>query len=228
MSELERELRALAAVVDIPPTPDIASRMRLPAPVRRRTMWPRLAAVVVAVLVVALATSFAVPQARTAILRFFGIGSIRIEFVDRLPEVEPGAPLDLGEEIDLSEAPFPLLGSSLLGDPDRVYLHGHAVTLLYGSPQHVRLLLTQIADSDFTPDIGKKIAGTGTRVEFVPVDSPDEPGLWIVGRQHVVELPGGEPRFAGNTLIWRRGALTLRLEGAARLDQALAIARTLK
>jgi hypothetical protein len=44
----------------------------------------------------------------------------------------------------------------------------------------------------------------------------------------VVLLPGGRPRLAANMLIWTKGTFTLRLEGAASLKQALAIAETLE
>ncbi len=47
------------------------------------------------------------------------------------------------------------------------------------------------------------------------------------GNPHVVELPGGPRRLAANTLIWARGPLTIRLEGAASLQQALAIGNSL-
>ena len=229
MSELERELRALGTTIDYPVTPNIASRVGPPVLDRPRPVWSRrLAPAVVVAVLVAVAASFTVPQARTAILRFFGVGAVRIEFVDRLPEVRPTAPLELGTAIAPADAPFPLLRSTLLGDPDGVYRRGGVVTLLYGSPQRVRILVTEIAGSDFTPGIGKKLAGTGTEVDFVPIRGAIGPGIWIHGRPHVVRLPGGPPRLAANTLLWNHGQLTLRLEGAPSLEQAVAIAETLK
>src|SRR5919202_5784051 len=106
MPELERELRALAAQIAYPLTPDLAAavRQRVQAQPRRRA-WARPLAVAIAVAAVAIGAAFAVPPARTAILRFFGIGAVRIHFVDRLPEVRPG-PLDLGAEIDPAAPPF--------------------------------------------------------------------------------------------------------------------------
>ena len=102
------------------------------------------------------------------------------------------------------------------------------VTLLYGTPDRVRILVTEIAGSDFTPEVGKKLAATGTQVEFVPIRGSVGPGVWIQGRPHIVRFPGGPLRLAANTLIWTRGQLTLRLEGAASLEQAVAIAETLR
>jgi hypothetical protein len=227
MTELELGLRGLAEAVDFPETPDIASEVdvRLRASPRaarsRHLAWAVALSVLVAA---AVAAGLAVPQARTALLRLFGVGEVRIELVDRLPEVRPGAPLDLGTPIEAADAPFVLLRPTLLGDPDGVYRRGSVVTLLYGRPERVRMLLTEIASSGFTPDVGKKLAAAGTHVEFVPIRGSAGPGLWISGRPHTVQLPGGRPRLAANTLIWTRGRITLRLEGAASLQQAVAIA----
>lgn len=228
MTDLEHELRVLAAAVDFPETPDIASNVRRHLPDRRRAAWRGRIALAVAIAVLAVGAGFAVPQARTAILRLFGVGAVRIEFVDRLPEVRPEAPLELGTAIDPADAPFLLLRSKLLGDPDGVFRRGDVVTLLYGTQERVRLLVTEIAGSDFTPEVGKNLAATGTHVEFVPIPGSVGPGVWIEGRPHVVLYPGGPPRLAANTLIWKHGQLTLRLEGAASLEQAVAIAETLK
>ena len=229
MTELERELRGLAAAIAFPETPAITANLRL-APgtqPRPRRTWRTAVAVVAVVLAVAVVAGLSVPQARTSILHWFGIGEVRVEFVDRLPEVRPGAPLELGAAIDAADAPFPLLRPALLGEPDGIYRLGDAVTLLYGSPEHVRALVTEIVDSGFTPYIGKKLLQSGTHVEFVPVAGSPGPALWITGEPHVVDLPGGAARLAANTLIWTRGRLTIRLEGAETLQQARAIAESL-
>jgi hypothetical protein len=57
----------------------------------------------------------------------------------------------------------------------------------------------------------KKVAGSQSGVEWVTVNG--ESGLWISGGEHVLFGPGAPPRLAGNTLLWQRGELTLRLEG---------------
>ncbi len=231
MTELERDLRGLAAAIAFPETPAIAANLRLsPRPERlprSPRSWRTVAIVVTVVLAVAIAAGMAVPQARTSILHWFGIGEIRIEFVDRLPAVRPDAPLGLGTAIDSANAPFPLLRPAVLGKPDGTYRSGDVVTLLYGRPERVRALVTEIANSGFTPMVGKKLAEAGTRVEFVPIRGSEGPGLWVTGEPHVVLLPGGPARLAANTLIWTRGALTIRLEGTATLQQARAIAESL-
>jgi hypothetical protein len=185
-------------------------------------------AVVAAVVAAAVAVAFAVSPARTAILRFFGVGAVRVEIVDRLPPVQPG-PLDLGVPIDPDSAPFKLLQSSKLGAPDAVYQIGNVVTLLYGRLDRVRLLVTEISGSDFNSGEAKKLRTGGTKAYFVPLEGAIGPALWLVGEKHVVQVPGGgKPRLATNTLLWRRGALTLRLEGSLRLKDAIAIAESLR
>jgi hypothetical protein len=228
MIELDRELRGLAEAIDFPETPDIASNVRRHLPERRGAAWRWRIALALAIAVLAIGAGFAVPQARTAILRLFGVGSVQIKFVDRLPGVRPAGPLELGTAIDPADAPFQLLQSKLLGDPDSVFSDGDVITLLYGTPERVRMLVTEIAGSDFTPEVGKKLATTGTHVEFVPIRGSAGPGVWIEGPPHTVRFPGGPPRLAANTLIWTSGRLTLRLEGAASLEQAVAIAETLE
>lgn len=222
MPELEQELRALR--VEFPATPELASRLGLPA--RPNPLWPRRLALVAVAAAVAIGAAFAVAPARTAILDFFDVGSVRIQFVDRLPPVTPNAPLALGREIDADQAPFPLLRSKLVGQPDAVYQDGVVVSLLYGKPTKVRLLVTEIYRSGFTPVYAKKLLQRGTRVGFVSIRGADGPGVWIEGVPHFVYLPGGQLRLAGPTLIWKRGEITVRLEGARSLAQATQIAES--
>src|SRR6185436_18815709 len=227
MTELESELRNLASAIDFPEPPDIASNIQVGGPGPRQAAWGRRIALAVAIGGIAIGAGFAVPQARSAILRVFGVGAVKIEFVDRLPETQPVTRLRLGAPIDPADAPFLLLQSRLLGDPDGVFRRGDVISLLYGTPERVRLLVTEIADSDFTPEVGKKLASMGTHVEFVPIRGSVGPGVWIEGRPHAVRLPGGPARLATNTLIWTHGPITLRLEGAESLQEAVAIAESL-
>jgi hypothetical protein len=227
MPELERDLRALAAEVAYPETPDLVSIVAGRILVRRSSPWQRRLALVAAVVAVAVLAGLAVPQTRAEILRFFGVGAVKVELIDRLPAVEPDAPLVLGERIDLPDAPFPVLTSSLLGPPDEAYAEGDVVTLLYGSQDGVRLLVTQIGRGSSPPEAVKKVAASSTRPEFVPLGD-DAWALWIVGDPHVVGLPGAPPRLAANTLVWARGDVTLRLEGGTTLEQAVRIASSLR
>ena len=63
------------------------------------------------------------------------------------------------------------------------------------------------------------------RVERVEVDG--QPGIWVEGR-HVVSGLFGEPRLAGNVLLWEQEGLTLRLEGRFTKEQALDLARSVR
>ena len=76
----EHELRALAAYVDLPEERDLAPAVRARLrgrPARRGWLVVALAAALVAV-----AAAFAVPPARSAILRFFHLQGATIELVD--------------------------------------------------------------------------------------------------------------------------------------------------
>jgi hypothetical protein len=228
MPDLERELRALGESIAFPPTPDLAARVRARLPERVPTLWPRRLVLVAAVLGAAVVAGLAIPQARSAILRVFGIGAVRIEYVDKLPAVEPAARLDLGPEISAEDAPFRLLESSLLGAPDGVYASGNVVTQLYGSPDHVRLLVTQISGRALRPDVVKKVVGTTTNADFVSIAGLAEQALWIEGAPHILSLPNAPERLAANTLIWTQGNRTMRLEGAESLDEAVEIAQSFR
>lgn len=224
MPDLERELRGLGEAIAFPPTPDLAAGIRARLPERTPSLWPRRLVLVAAVLGAALVAGLAIPQARSAILRVFGVGAVRIEYVDKLPVVEPEAPLELGPEISPQDAPFRLLASPLLGEPDAVYASGNVVTQLYGSPEHVRLLVTQIGSPALRPEILKKLVGARTKLSIVYLADSTGPAVWIEGSPHVLSLRNAPPRLAANTLVWTQNGRTLRLEGAESLDEAVDIA----
>jgi hypothetical protein len=79
----------------------------------------------------------------------------------------------------------------------------------------------------------QKFIDAGTQIQAVTVDGA--PGYWISGGVHeIVYLdPDGVPisntlRLAGNVLLWQRGDVTLRIESSLSLDQALAVARSIR
>jgi hypothetical protein len=229
MRDLERDLQELGRAIVVPATPELASSVRealpsaLPAP--RRLRPALVLAIVVAVGVLA---GLAASPARTAILRFFGIGSVQVELVDRLPAVDTGAPLVLGSEIDPPEAPFRISVPSVLGAPDAVYASGNVATLLYGSPDRVRLLVTEMGYSALSPEVAKKLVTGTTVVHFVEIPGTAGPALWIEGEPHLLDLPGAPARLAGNTLVWApQDGRTYRIEGDVRLDDARRIAESM-
>ena len=239
MTGLEQRLVALGSALDVPETPDITRAVLAdirPRPARRRGL-----VVVFAVLVAAaLAATLAIPDARSALLRFLQIGGARIELVDELPAV-PATPLELelslGEAISLDEArtraSFRLL--ELDEKPDAVYLGERGtVWFLYGEPGAVRLLVAQAPGVAIDePFVLKKLVEAGTTVE--PVTVRGEPGYFLSGAPHVVLLVDENgftyeesARLARDVLVWEENGRTVRLEGDLTRAEALEIARSLR
>jgi hypothetical protein len=170
------------------------------------------------------------------------------ESVILLPEVPPAVAGDvlLGDPVTLAEAQrhvdFDILVPKLLGEPDGVYvdpsLPGGRASLVYmhnrksptESTAGIGLLVTEFR-GDLEPDFIGKLVSQGTSVEEVTVDGGR--GLWISGEPHVVFYRDGNGevrdetlRLAGNTLLWERGSLLLRIESKLTREEALAIARS--
>jgi hypothetical protein len=196
------------------------------------------------------------PEARNAIADRLGLQGVMIRWVDEVPTPEPsqiGAPLLLGRPVTLDEAhaavDFPVRVPTATGfdAPDEIYLldqdKGAMVSFVYpagpGLPASdetgVGALLTQFrgeADRGLIekglPDDG----GQATHLQAVAVSG--EPGFWISGAPHgffIVCYDAGECReeryrLAGNVLLWEQDGVTLRLESALPLKDALAIAES--
>jgi len=225
----EQELRALAAWIDLPEDRDLAPAVR--ARLRGRPSRRRALVVVVATVLVAVAVAFAVPPARSAILRAFHLQGASIEYIDRLPDVRT-APLDVGVPIDPADAQrtagFRPLASRLLGAPDEVTWDGGFLWYRYG---RTRLLVSQFRGQE-RPELVKKVVGPETLI--TPVYVNGEPGFFIAGGKHFLYLaPDGvvreEPvRLFRQVLLWQHGPLTVRLEGKLTLGEALRIARSFR
>jgi hypothetical protein len=164
----------------------------------------------------------------------------------------PGARLDLGlgQRVTLEEARrragFPVLvpGAAGLERPDAVFFDpalpgGGRVDLVYrarpGLPASsftdAGLLITQFRGEP-EPDFLKKITSAGI-VQFVTVGG--EPGYFFSGDPHYLsyrdasgQFRDEQTRLAGNTLIWQRGDLTLRLEGNLSMAEAVRIAESMR
>jgi hypothetical protein len=206
MTELERALVALGRELELPATPDLAAAVR-PRLARRAPRWlvPALAALI------ALAVAFAVPPARSAILRLFHLRGAEVRLVERLPPL--GRSSGLGVPIGAGAAAFDLL--LLDGKPARaVYAAQGGYWLRYSG-----VLLFELGNGG--GPLLKKVASTAAQVEYVDVGG--DPGIWI-GSGHAVYLPGGSARYSGHALVWDRGGLTLRLEAKVDRDAAIALA----
>jgi hypothetical protein len=234
MTELERQLHALAPYVELPAEPDLAAAVRARIAARRPARIRRAVALGLALVAIAVGVAFAVPPARSAILRFFGFSSVRIEFVDRLPAVPVTYTLDLGQRTTLAGArasvSYRVLTSDLLGTSDEVWLRGDQVGFVYRNGAGIRLLVTQFPGRE-QPQFVKKLIEPNTQIRGITVDG--SPGFWITGAPHGFLYLDNRGRvvqkaiyLAGNTLLLQRGKLVLRLEGKLTLDQAIRAARS--
>ena len=239
MNELERRLVVLGAEIELPPERDLAPAVtaRLERRPRRPFPW-RQVAYGLAVIAVAIAAAFAVPQARTTILRWFHLRGATVERVETLPPaVERSQAGGLGRPYSLAEAQR-ILGFHLApppvegGKPKRVYVLDRALASVIVHAHGGSVLLSEYpwADVEFL----KKAAGEETRIEPVRIGS--EPGLWLEGPTHVLmyldrnRVPHERRAILihGNVLLWVHGALTLRLEGKLTRAEALRLARSIR
>ena len=230
MSELELQLVALGRGLELPAERDLAPAVLERLEGRRPFPW-RAVAAGFAVVVLAIGAAFAVPPARSAILRFFHLGGETVRRVETLPPaVERSQAGGLGTPLSRAEAEqrvgFRLVLPPIEGDgPKRVYVLGGTLATVvlhaYGHP----VLLSEFPNSrrEF---LEKLVQGP---VEEVRVDGAR--GLWVEG---VHTLSYFDRRLGyrespvlirGNVLIWISGSLTLRLEGRLTKEQALALAR---
>jgi hypothetical protein len=245
VNELEQRLVALGHALDVPAAPDVAPRVlaqlgdRRPAPQRAAPQRRRLVMALAVVVLAAFLATLAIPDARSALLRFLQIGGARIELVDELPPVPQTPPeleLTLGERVSLDEArrraAFELL--ELDENPDAVYLGERGtVWFVYGQQDAVRLLVAQTPELTIDePFLLKKLAGSGTQVE--PDTVRGRPAYFLSGAPHAVLLLDEfgiayeeTARLARDVLLWDEDGRTIRLEGDLTLEEAVEIAESL-
>jgi len=224
MAELEQRLADLAQAVEWPQTPELALRLGPARPPRRR----RAFVVVLATVALALAVAFAVPPARSAILRFLHLGGVTVERVETLPEAVErplvsglGRPVTAAEAEAILGAPFAL--PPVAGDP-QLYLRGGIVSAVVADP--LRVLVSQLR-SDQQGGLVKSAAVGASAIEWVTLE-PGVEAMWVEGVGHSIEWPGLPPRLAGNALLWERDGITFRLEGRAlTLERAVELAAEL-
>jgi hypothetical protein len=220
---LEAALRQLGNELEFPPEPQVAARVaaRLGARRRRRPWLLALAAAAVAV-----AVAFAVPPARSALLRFFGLKGATIERIDEPPVFQQRSNRKLGRPVTLEQARE--LARFELLVPDRQVRVFYDADIPAVTFDLAGMLLTEFV-GEATPFV-QKSAGPGTGIEFTPVNGGN--GYWLSGARHRVVFRDArgrilQSRAAGNVLLWEQGAVTLRLEGAPTKAEALRIAGTL-
>ena len=234
MSELELRLDRLGRELDWPETPDLRDgvRRRLAAE-RRPREWRRPLMIALAALVVVVGALLAVPQSRSAILDFFGVGSVTIRSVDEYPELDLergrqfyGLRLSLAEARRQAAFPIKVPQVDRLGEPQVYYLPDvQQVSLVYGDPEKPRLLISQIMG---TGAIEKLVNSDQTDLELVR--DGDAHGVWIEG-PHVLHIPqlDEELRLVGDTLVMERADnVTVRVEADIPKDEALEIFHSMR
>ena len=255
MPELDQRLSELAAAIEWPATPQLASRVRhrvaQPRPAWYQSRWAMAAAAVV----IAAGALFVYTPSRDAIASWVNLHVV-IQFTQHPPTPSPQPPgpigrrLGLGEQTTLEGArahvAWNIVVPSSLGTPDEVYLQPSPigppqgeVTLVYttrpGIPASaqtgVAVLLTEVRGSVDENFFGKML-GPGTTLQNVTVNG--QAGYWISGSPHEFffldadgNLRNETMRLATNTLIFDDHGTIVRIEGNLTYAQALQIAESL-
>jgi len=233
VSQLEQRLVALGQELELPEAPDLAPAVLARLESRGRPFpWRRAAALALALLALAAVAAFAVPDSRSAILRWFHLGGVSVERVETLPPaVERAQVGGLGRKVTRRQAAdlvgFRIALPPVEGSPPVYVLDDALATVVLRAYGHA-VLLSQFSSSN--QDALKKLAVGKTTIEPVTVNG--NPGLWLEGGPHTLTYLGRDRTFRertvrihGNVLLWLRNGITMRLEGPLARSQALSLAR---
>ena len=239
---IEDELRALAASLALPgpPPEQVAALVRarleaLPggrpatgsAGRRHRARW-KVVAIVVAVVV---AVTAATPQGRQAVLTVLRLAGIELRLDAEAPDpvVTPTAlpgehAVPPGELARLER--FAVRFPAALGPPAKATVSdgGRVVSMFW--PDGLRF---DQFDGGMDPYFFKRLGPPFP--QDVPVDGVT--GWWVAGEHPLgyIQRPDGREiplRQAGPTLIWQRGEIGHRLEGAGSMRRAVELADSLR
>jgi hypothetical protein len=130
-----------------------------------------------------------------------------------------------------------------LGRPDHSFVRtppaGGLLTLVWGDrpgyaadpDSGLGVVITEFR-ADIGPEVFEKMIDSGVRVEAATVDG--QPAYWVEGGEHFFfyrdengKIVESTLRLVGSTLVWEEDGLTLRIEGAPSLDEAMRIAESL-
>jgi hypothetical protein len=234
MPELEDRLRALAAEVAWPGTPDLAPRVMRQLPSRRREARRlRVAIAVALLLLVPAAGAIAFPSARDDVLEWLGVQGATVTRSAELPPAEPLRLADLGRRVSARDAER-LAGSPparprALGPPDQIRYDRATDTITH---VHGDLLVSHTPGS-LTRELVEKVVTT-QRVRAVRVEG--RPAVFIDGAPHYVlyvrtdgRIAESRGRLAGDALVFTRGGMLVRIEAPdLSLARAREIARSLR
>ena len=246
----KRVLRALAAHGQEP----APVTRRVPG----RILSPRARRILIAAVVflIATAVTIAVPDSRRALASWFGFAGIEIRHAPIRTSPPPAAglpvPLHAGAKVTLADVRAAMAGQlklpAALPAPTNVYLRRDRaaviVTLAYTTAPHLRpttdtgyaLILTEIANAGHP--LFEKILGTNASAVVVTVAR--DAGVFINGPQEIITVDPSRPsqgqpalheiaaRSSANTIIWRHGSITYRLEGDFSRHVAVALASTIR
>jgi len=194
--------------------------------------WALVAAALV--LLLAAGSLTALPGLRRAVADWLGLPGVRVERVEsgrKLPS--PAATPKLGSRVSLAEAaaavPYDIVRPKSVRNLE-VYLDGEAVTFVRRAPSgDIELLLTQF-EGTLDGELVRKMLPPGSRLRSVVIGGRQ--GYWIAGDPHTVlyldpfgEVRENTVRVAGNTLLWQRGRLTLRIEERTFDERCSSLAR---
>ena len=229
-SDLERQLYELGGEIAFPTTPDLVRGVRArirPAPAWRR--WRFALAAAAAVLLAMAVTVAAVPDARRAVAGFLGLPGFQIQKVKVLPTPSP---IQSGRAGSIDEARH-LAGFTLLipGPPAKIQAvafdsapPGGEVELDLAGGQ----VVTEVSGNIDSGYFGKLVGPNGQAVE---VGVGGDKGYWITGDVHVFFYTDSSGQYrtdiirvAGDTLVFERKGVLVRIEGARNEADALRIA----
>lgn len=237
-TDLETRLVDLGRGFSYPETPETVSAVLVAIGVKTPSLSRRRARTLAVVATCLIVVVLALPGPRRAVADMLGIGGVDLRFVEDLPEAVVIAPF--GEPASLEQAAAEVAFPILLPEghrPDDVFidrsLPGGLISVAYGDGEgDYRLVVTQMKGTTDQPLIEKEVLPETT---VAAVDVAGNPGFWIEGPPHVlmVRVDGAEvrrdqPRLVGNTLVYVKDGVTIRIEIAGTLEDALAVARSLR
>ena len=200
----------------------------------RRGLFP----VAVSASVVAFAAVAIVPAARTEVLSILGIRGVEVIRISQLPQTAVRRSTHFGRRVSLAQARRQVRFTILLARgraPNVVFLAGPnsgipggRVSLVYGRPQRPRLLVQEFLGGSPGPELTK---GVPPQTTVEPVRVGAHAGIWF-GGSHMLSFVDADrttrddwTRLAGKTIVWRKGAVLIRMEGTFGKRQAIELAQ---
>ena len=229
---------AVLARLDREPVPATPSWLRRAGAAREtlgvwlQNRWRTVSVALAAALLVLLA----VTPAGAKVREWLGFGAVVIEQQQPAPSTstaaasgpsgDPAAGRELPLDQAMAETSFPVGVPAALGDPDRVTVSadGRLVTMEWPA---AAVRLDQI-EGALSPYFLKKFSD---EVDYTVVDG--QQALWLARPHPILILnPDGSERAesarqSGPSLVWQNAGVTLRLEGVADQQAAVAIAETM-